>query len=183
MGIPDNIKKYRKDKNLTQNQLAKLINKKEITIRRYEKGDITPPIPVILDIAIALDVSIEDILTGDPKITYEKNRNGCEIKSNIPFEEIANSVNKSFPSLEPMIQLLSNPKIEMIYNFSYKDLAVHGYEELLFIAIEKAIKNTLSDIKEHENNGDIFDGICTWITKESPVYEILRRNNFSKEGD
>lgn len=181
MGIPDNIKKYRKKANLTQRQLAKLINKKEITVRRYEKGDITPPISVILDIAIALGVPSEKILANDNKIIYEKTNNGQIITLNVPFEEIESTVDEHFPTLEPMIQLLSNPKIEMIYNFTYNELAAHGYEELLFTAIEKTIKNTLQDIKDHENNGDIFDGISAWITKESPLYEILKQNQANNQ--
>lgn len=94
---------------------------------------------------------------------------------NVSFEGMKNTVDEQFPTLDPMIQLLSNPKIEMVYNFTYSELASHGYEELLFAAIEKAIKNTLQDIKEHENNGDIFDGVCSWITKESPVYEVMKK--------
>lgn len=175
MGIPDNIKKYRKSANLTQKQLAELINKKEITVRRYEKGDITPPIPVILDIAIALGVSSEDILANDNKIIYEKINNGAGFKIKVPFEEMKNTVDKQFPTLAPMIQLLSNPQIEMFFNFTYNELVSRGYEDLLFIAIEKAIKNTLQDIKYHENNGDIFDGLSSWITKDSPLYEQVKK--------
>lgn len=100
---------------------------------------------------------------------------------NTSFEEMKNTVDNQFPTLEPMIQLLSNPKIEMIYNFTYNELAAHGYEELLFTAIEKTIKNTLQDIKDHENNGDIFDGISAWITKESPLYEILKQNQANNQ--
>lgn len=90
---------------------------------------------------------------------------------------IEDTVNKTFPTLDPIMQLLSNPKIEMAYNFTYNDLAACGYEELLFIAIEKAIKNTLEEIKEHEKNGDIFDGLNSWISKESPVYEIIKKSH------
>lgn len=65
MSISDNIKKYRKEKKLTQKQLADMIDKKEITIRRYEKGDIIPHIPVIEDIARALDCQYTDIAISD----------------------------------------------------------------------------------------------------------------------
>ena len=102
------------------------------------------------------------------------------VLSNIP-KHVKNTVDKQFPTLEPMIQLLSNPKIEMVYNFTYNELALHGYDELLFAAIEKAIKNTLQDIEEHENNGDIFDGVSSWITKESPVYEAMKKAQENNE--
>ncbi|UZP03353.1 helix-turn-helix transcriptional regulator [Clostridium botulinum] len=98
------------------------------------------------------------------------------VLSETSFEETKDKVGKNLPTLDPLIELLTNPKIEMVYNYSYNDLAACGYEELLFIAIEKTIRSTLEDIKEHEKNGDIFDGVCSWITKESPVYEILKKS-------
>lgn len=61
MNISENIRKYRKQANLTQKQLAEKIDKKEITIRRYEKGDIIPPVPVLEDIAKALNCQYTDL--------------------------------------------------------------------------------------------------------------------------
>ncbi|GEA33601.1 helix-turn-helix domain-containing protein [Clostridium diolis] len=90
------------------------------------------------------------------------------------FDEIKNSVDKAFPILNAEVNFLSNPKLEMVFGYSYNDLAVAGYDNLLIMAIEKVIETTLSDIKEHEKNGDLFDGVSSWISKESPVYEILK---------
>lgn len=50
------IKKIRKEKNLTQSQLAKLIDKSVITIRKWESGERTPNIETIKEIAKALEV-------------------------------------------------------------------------------------------------------------------------------
>lgn len=92
MGIPDNIKKYRKKNKLTQNQLAQLIDKKEITVRRYEKGDITPPITVLLDIAIALGEPLEKIVEDDKNVVYEKYNNGYEVSLK-EFSEVKETTN------------------------------------------------------------------------------------------
>lgn len=54
MNIGDNIKKYRKDMNLTQKQLGEMINKSTITIRKYEANDTVPPIDVLAEISKAL---------------------------------------------------------------------------------------------------------------------------------
>lgn len=62
MSIGENIRKARKYRELTQKQLAEMIDKKEITVRRYEKGDIIPPISVINDIAESLMISPNDLL-------------------------------------------------------------------------------------------------------------------------
>lgn len=63
MTIGDNIKKYRKAKKMTQKELGEKIGKKEITIRRYEKGDITPPVPIINSLSIVLDIPVTKLLS------------------------------------------------------------------------------------------------------------------------
>ncbi|KJJ65435.1 helix-turn-helix transcriptional regulator [Clostridium sp. FS41] len=62
--MPDNqyigskIKKLRKEKQLTQVQLAEKIGKTESSVRKYEKGLTEIPISVLEDIANALDTTI-----------------------------------------------------------------------------------------------------------------------------
>lgn len=51
------IKEKRKEKNLTQSELGKLIGKTESSIRKYEKGTINIPMKVVDQIAAALDVN------------------------------------------------------------------------------------------------------------------------------
>ncbi|WP_286315352.1 helix-turn-helix domain-containing protein [Romboutsia ilealis] len=58
------IKELRKEKNLTQSQLAKLMNKSAITIRKWESGERTPSIDTIKQIANILEVPTF-MLTGD----------------------------------------------------------------------------------------------------------------------
>lgn len=67
MSIGENIKKIRKDNNLTQKQFAELINKKERTIQKYENGDIIPPINVINEISEKFDIPVSEIIGDDPR--------------------------------------------------------------------------------------------------------------------
>lgn len=60
--IGRNIKIARKKKKLTQVQLADRINKKEVTIRKYENGTILIPLDVLCDISKILDVLPSDLL-------------------------------------------------------------------------------------------------------------------------
>lgn len=64
MNIGDNIKKARNNKKITQKQLGKLIGKSDRTIQKYEKGDITPPIAVLDQIAIALGVPQHELINS-----------------------------------------------------------------------------------------------------------------------
>lgn len=81
MNIGANIKKYRKEKGLTQQQLADLIGKSTIGVRKYEANDIKislgsslaryengtrePKIGTLNEIAKVLDVSIQELITGE----------------------------------------------------------------------------------------------------------------------
>lgn len=98
----------------------------------------------------------------------------------ISFNEMKSEVDKIFPALQPEIDFLSNPNIEMVFNYSYNDLAKKGYDELLINAIEKAIRTTLEDIETHLNNGDLFDGVGSWISKDSPLYEVIKKHREEK---
>lgn len=60
-----NIKKYRKEKGLTQTELADKLGKTLRTVQKYESGDILPSINNIYEIARALEVFSADILEGE----------------------------------------------------------------------------------------------------------------------
>ena len=62
MTIGDNIRKYREEKGYTKSQLAKLIDRSYDVLRRYEYGTVRPSPSALMKIAIALDISILDIL-------------------------------------------------------------------------------------------------------------------------
>ena len=55
MNVGERIKLLRKEKGLTQKQLAEAIHKSEITVRKYEANDISITIDVFIDILNALD--------------------------------------------------------------------------------------------------------------------------------
>lgn len=61
------IRKYRKEKNLTQEQLAEKCNMATITIRQYENGKRTPQIEQLAVIAEKLDISVLELLEESEK--------------------------------------------------------------------------------------------------------------------
>lgn len=76
MNIGENIKRYRKEKKLTQQQLADQINKSTITVRKYEANDTLPPIDVLGDIATVLQVPV-DFLLGSRLIPMQEKGEFC----------------------------------------------------------------------------------------------------------
>jgi transcriptional regulator with XRE-family HTH domain len=62
MGFPERLAKIRKDKKLSVNELAEMIELHHSQLRRYEKGDSQPTLDVIRKLAIALNVPGDSLL-------------------------------------------------------------------------------------------------------------------------
>lgn len=71
MGLKENLKMLRKAKGLKQSELAEILNKKTLTIGRYETGVINPPLPVLKELSEFYGLHT-DYLTEE--IPYEKGR-------------------------------------------------------------------------------------------------------------
>ncbi|WP_394525726.1 helix-turn-helix domain-containing protein [Lacrimispora sp. JR3] len=63
--IGEAIKKYRKHVNITQKQLAKMIEKSESTIQKYESGEIEAPLSVLEQISDCLGLEVIELLEAD----------------------------------------------------------------------------------------------------------------------
>jgi len=62
VAIGQSIKTHRNSAGLTQHQLGEKVNKTESTIRKYEAGDVLPPLDVIEIIAITLKTTPFDLV-------------------------------------------------------------------------------------------------------------------------
>lgn len=68
--IGENIKRIRKQKGLTQQQLADVLNVKRAAISKYEKGIVSPNSEQLWKIADALGVRLQHLIE-DPKSIWE----------------------------------------------------------------------------------------------------------------
>ena len=59
--IGENLKRQRKKKDLTQEQLAELVGVRRETIMRLEKAQYNPSLKLAVDISRAVDAPIEEI--------------------------------------------------------------------------------------------------------------------------
>lgn len=86
MNFGDNMMLTRKKKGLSQADLGKMIGTSGDVIGRYERGDITPSIDVVVKVADALEVSV-DYLIGKTKMQLDKQAvKRLEDISNLPEE-------------------------------------------------------------------------------------------------
>ncbi|MBY6931281.1 helix-turn-helix domain-containing protein [Clostridium botulinum] len=83
MSVGYNIKQLRKNKNLTQKQLAEKAGLAEISIRRYEKGTNEPSTKILKKIATALGVPIENILVAELDTITKNFRNMADTQNEL----------------------------------------------------------------------------------------------------
>lgn len=67
-----NLKKYRKQKNMSQSELSKFLHYGYTAIANYESGRNEPSLDVLIKLAEVLDVTTDELLGITPKIK-EKN--------------------------------------------------------------------------------------------------------------
>jgi transcriptional regulator, merR family len=98
MNIGTNIKKYRKEKGLTQRELADKLNIATNSLSRYEIGERRPPIDMIEKIAEILNVTpiqlmydeeVENALNQSAEILSNFNPNDSSTFTEVSFEDEA----------------------------------------------------------------------------------------------
>lgn len=98
MNIGTNIKKYRKEKGLTQRELADKLNIATNSLSRYEIGERRPPIDMIEKIAEILNVTpiqlmydeeVENTLNQSSEILSNFNPNDSSTFTEVSFEDEA----------------------------------------------------------------------------------------------
>ena len=95
-----NLKRFRKQKNLTQVELGKMLNYGSTAIANYESGRNEPSLDVLIKLSEILDVSTDDLLGATPKDKIES-------PVLIPFEILNDEKKKIVMELIKSLQALS----------------------------------------------------------------------------
>ena len=109
MNVGENIKKYRKNKGLTQKELGELIGVKAITIRKYESNEREPNIETLNKIATALRVTINDLL--GIKIVERSNENSISIRF-LDIHQLPNEKEQIIKVVEEMYEFINSKNDE-----------------------------------------------------------------------
>lgn len=156
MNIGENIKKYRKLRNITQKQLAKDIDKSEITIRKYENNDTNPPLNIIYKIADALNVPRSLLLGLNNNLTIGKSIKYYRINNKLTQEMLANKISKSLRMVQkyesdevtPSIEILN--KIEDALNIKHGTI-LGGTQEFIDAFYDNTLYEKFNEMKRFEN--------------------------------
>ena len=100
------IKTLRKEKGLTQQQLAELINVTKVSICCYEKGNRIPNLETFMDLVNVLDTTPNYLLGTDIKVVQEDDE---DYSISLPKEDI--QIIKELSKYDELINLLrKDPK-------------------------------------------------------------------------
>lgn len=106
--LGENIKKARKEKKMTQKELAEKIHRTESSIRKYEKGIIQIPNDIIEKIAIALNISPLDLVGTLDTWNNQFNFNGKLSEETILLQNIEKQYGKDSIELLQLYQSLND---------------------------------------------------------------------------
>ena len=70
--LGEKIKKYRENKNMTQNEVADILGVKSATISKYESNTLEPNIESIKKIAEIFEISIDKLLKDEEEFNISK---------------------------------------------------------------------------------------------------------------
>lgn len=114
MNIGDNIRKYRTEKQISQEKLAVELGISSRTLQSYEANKTEPSYSLLKRIANILDIPT-DLLTGEESYSKQTNRNHY---SKLSEEEITNLLESTGLSKERYIELSETGKKDFINSLS-----------------------------------------------------------------
>lgn len=69
MKLSEQIRKYRKAKDLTQEALAEKLNTTRQSVSKWEQGTLEPNIQMLNQLAQLFDISLDELVNGKTKVT------------------------------------------------------------------------------------------------------------------
>ncbi|WP_288326603.1 helix-turn-helix domain-containing protein [uncultured Clostridium sp.] len=181
MSLGENIKNARKNKKITQNELATNLNVTTRTIQNYESNNRTPSIEILNKIAEYLSVNIADLIANNNKIRI--NKDGVPtINLNLMTETerrnflINENFYEQFLTLENVNARKSLiPKLKLIVSQTEKCKKVRN--NILSLINDISKENAETNLQSKILFENIFDLINNYDTVLDSWYDIFKLEN------
>lgn len=118
MNISDNIKRIRKENNLSQEELAEKLGVSRQSVSKWESGQAYPEMDKIIDISKKFNISIEELFNQN--VTTTKNTNEAKNSLDSFVKRIINFITNSF---------------NMFFRMKFKDKLKLIIEELIIVGL------------------------------------------------
>lgn len=172
--LGEKIKKYRENKNMTQNEVADILGVKSATISKYESNTLEPNIESIKKLAEIFEISIDELLKDEEEFNISK--------YNIL------GILREQKNMKLKGNLYHNTQITFAYNTNHiegskltEDQTRYIYETNTLLA-EKDSVTDLDDILETSNHFKLVDYMLDIADKKLTENMIKEFHRILKEG-
>ena len=157
------IKKLRKEKGLTQSQLAEKLNISFQSVSKWETGETLPDTNILLSLCDELDTTVDTLLNGG--VIINKQRRIIKAESIVNgfkyLEKVKESFGEKSDFYKGIVEGISNRM-----NFDFEEALKQNPEVLYVEAILSYLSNGYTvDIEE----------VKIWIHKDKYIEEIKKR--------
>ncbi len=160
------IQEIRKSKNLTQKQLGEIIDIDHKTISKWELGNVAPDITVLKTLADALDINLDELLSGEKvKASDKEKRENITINAiDMYTKNTKKRVTKIFIAIIAFILLVIGIIyiVDKYYRWDVKEISSEGdfYAHGYIISNRNSTKYIIDKIAYFNNdNVGTFDDI------------------------
>ena len=181
------ISELRKEKNMTQNELADKLNVNGKTVSRWENGNQSPDISLLEPIAKEFGISIEELLKGERNDKIDNNsaefkEKVFEIKKKLEYEKKHSPKKKltfenaKLPALSSWFESSvdeANAKIAQL-NTDISNVIIEG--KLNYIHFNNQGKNSVIFLKIIDETGSIISLLCTDTVEGKEFVKNLKKN-------
>lgn len=162
--IANNLISLRKQKGLTQNELAEKLNYSDNTISRWEKAEITPSIETLVQISEVYNVSLESLLKENATKKIEENSKMLKLKK-----------------LSTILLCVSLVWFASIISFFYLETFFNKNMWTLFVWSVPLSCIVLLCFNKYVNSraySFVFSTLCIWSAITAVYLEFLEYNMF-----
>lgn len=157
--VGKNIKKIRKEKNLTQDDLAERLHCTRQTISNYETGKSEPDIALLIELAGVLDVEINELIYGPKKTDQREDGKKQKVRAVVALVT-AGVLLAAIRILRPYAQ-------EFVYHY----FSLEPFWLLQYVLQPFALALLGWGIAEA---GKAFADICIWKDRKQRTIRIIR---------
>ena len=163
MNISNQIKNYRKQKNLSQEELAEKIYVSRQTISNWETGKSYPDVHNLILLSTLYEISIDELVKGDVEIMKEK------ITSN-ELQDLSKMMLLFFVLMFATLPLVEN------YSDYYLILTILFGVAMIYYAMRIEKKKKELDIKTYKEIVDFMEGNPVERTLENRKKKLWKEN-------
>lgn len=198
MHIGETIRKYRKEKNMTQDEVAKRIGVTAPAVNKWEKGNTMPDISLLSPLARLFGISVDELLTHEEELpNIEANRIAQEVYEKLKTEDYntaflwAKEQVEKYPNSMTLLlwttQMLDSYRIteEMTIASEYDDYIKQCYTRVLESGDETVKSNAVDALfyfHMNKNEYDEAERCLAYFSGENPERKRKQAWVYSKQG-